>query len=115
MMAMMAILGDVKRWIISVVLWLSVKRNREVGLLWTKRSLDLFESMAKLTESKRDDKVVDLLQEKVDLAIKINKNADKAVVEKAASVITKIAKGTLKSVSVTLQDGKPIVKIGGGF
>ena len=107
--------GDIKRWLVSLFLWVSVKQNRDIGLMWTKRSLDLFESMTKLTESKGDDKIVKALQEKVDLAIKINSQSDTKVIEKAAQVITNVAKGTLKNVSVSLHDGKPIVKIGTRF
>lgn len=107
--------GDIKRWLISIILWVSVKKNREIGLTWTKRSLDLFEAMAKLTASKKDDKVVQALQEKVDLAIKINCQYDKKIIEKAAGVITSVAKGALKNVSVSVAEGKPIVTIGKRF
>ena len=107
--------GDIKRWLVSLFLWFSVKQNRDIGLVWTKRSLDLFELMTKLTESKADDKIVKALQEKVDLAIKVNAQADTKVIEKAAQVVTNIAKGTLKNVSVRLHEGKPIVTIGKQF
>lgn len=107
--------GDIKRWVVSLFLWVSVKQNRDIGLVWTKRSLDLFESMTKLTESKVDDKIIKALQEKVDLAMKVNAQADTKVIEKAAQVVTNVAKGTLKNVSVRLHDGKPIVTIGKQF
>lgn len=107
--------GDIKRWLVSLFLWVSVKQNRDIGLMWTKRSLDLFESMTKLTESKVDDKIVKALQEKVDLAMKVNAQADTKVIEKAAQVVTNVTKGTLKNVSVRLHDGKPIVTIGKQF
>ena len=107
--------GDIKRWFVSIFLWVSVKNNRDVGLMWTKRSLDLLETMTKLTKNKGDDKIVKLLQDKIDLAIKINCQSDKEVIKKASEVITNIAKGTLKNVSVSVKDGKPIVKIGGRF
>ena len=105
----MNILVGMKNWIKAVFLWLLVKENRAVGLYWTKKSLDLFEVVTRLTKTKKDDKIVACLEKQVDRAIKINGQKKTAVIASAAKFVTDIAVGSLKNVELGVRDGKPAI------
>ena len=59
----MGIIKFIYLWGKSIVLWLLVKRNREIGFRYTKKALDVFEFASKLTATKKDDKAVAYIAE----------------------------------------------------
>ncbi len=108
----MGIIKFIYLWGKSIVLWLLVKRNREIGFRYTKKALDVFEFASKLTATKKDDKAVAYIAEQFDKAVKLNKQTDETVIEKAAKSITKVSKGNMKDVSIGLAKGKVKAAVG---
>ena len=110
--AVLNFLANAANWIKALFLFLLVKENRTIGLLYTKSALDLCDVFTKLTKSKRDDAIVDHLQKQVDRAIKANKKQGNLPVLKfAADVVTNIAVGSLKNISVDMSKNSPVIKL----
>jgi N-acetylglucosamine kinase-like BadF-type ATPase len=98
-------------WMLSGFMWLLVKENRAIGLVWTKRSLDLFDTMSQLTKTTKDDKVVAYLERKVEEAILLNNQSKQEILDSAAKKVTEVARGALSSISLSINNGKPRVTV----
>ena len=110
--AIVNFLANTANWLKALFLFLLVKENRTIGLRYTKSALDLFDVYASLTKSKRDDAIVEQLQKQVDRAIKVNKKQGNIPVLKfAADVITNIAVGSLKNISIDMSKNSPVIKL----
>lgn len=109
----MGILGSLFNWAKAIVLWLLVKENREIGLRYTKKALDIVEVVAKITGTTKDDKAVAYIAKKFDEAVKLNGATNQQDIEKVASSVTSIAKGSLKDVAIGLDSGKVKATVGG--
>tara|TARA_A100001015_G_scaffold26392_1_gene29596 strand:+ start:533 stop:823 length:291 start_codon:yes stop_codon:yes gene_type:complete len=74
--------------------------------------LDVFECASTLTSRKKDDKAAAYIAEPCDKAVKLNKQTDETVIEKAAESITKVSKGNMQDVSIGLAKGKVKAAVG---
>lgn len=109
----MGFLRSLFRWGKAAVLWLMIKENREIGLKYTKKALDVVEEVAKITGTTKDDKAVAYIAKKFDEAVKANGATDQEQVEKVAKTVSDISKGSLKDVTVGFKEGKVNASVGG--
>jgi len=80
----------------SVILWLFVKKNRDIGIRYTKMALDIATEISKITKTKKDDLAIAYLTEKfVSGASVLGINN----LKEAAETITK-AQGSIKGVEI---------------
>jgi len=109
----MGFLKSLFNWGKAIVFWLLVKENREIGLIYTKKALDVVEVVAKITGTTKYDKAVAYIAKKFDEAVKLNGATDQKDIEKVAKTVTDISKGSLKDVSVGFESGKVKAAVGG--
>jgi hypothetical protein len=98
----------------SLVLCLLVKKNREIGLIYTLKTLEVLDYFAKKTETKKDDKAAKYLIEKLESLIILNNKLNVDKVGTAIVAINNEKKGLLKDVSIGINQGKISVKVGKG-
>tara|TARA_Y100001963_G_C6631816_1_gene376681 strand:+ start:317 stop:694 length:378 start_codon:yes stop_codon:yes gene_type:complete len=99
---------DFFKWIKSVILWMCVADNREIGIAYTKKLLDVAEIVAASTKTKRDDKALLLLNRTFKMALEKNNALSKVEIEKAAKAVKNITTGSLKDVDISLSGTKKI-------
>jgi len=111
-------------WIKAIAFWLMIKENRRIGIMNTKKALDVFTFVSKLTKNKRDDLAAAYVAKQFAKAFESEplgsngvKSVQTAIVDaeaatNAANEVTKSQKGLLKDVSIALNNGKVKAGIG---
>lgn len=99
-------------WIKAIILWLLIKENREIGIKYTKKALDIAALVSKLTPTTKDDKAVAFLAKQFNKAAILNGITEQSEVEKVAKTITSISNGSLKDVNLGLKEGKINASVG---
>jgi hypothetical protein len=103
-------------WIKAIAFWLLIKENRRIGIMNTKKALDVFIFVSKLTKNKRDDFAAAYIAKQFSRAFydfSFNRGVvNKETAEIAANEITKSQDGLLKDVSIALDEGKVKAGIG---
>ena len=103
-------------WIKAIAFWLLLKENRRIGIMNTKKALDVFTFVSKLTKNKRDDLAAAYIAKQFSKAF-YDFSFNRGVVNQetakiAANEITKSQDGLLKDVSIELDKGKVKAGIG---
>lgn len=109
-------------WIKAIVFWLIIKENRRIGIMNTKKALDVFTFVSKLTKNKKDDLAAAYIakqfsrafESEVDVSLGYKETAivDEEAATNAANEVTKSQDGLLKDVSISLDKGKVKAGIG---
>jgi len=110
----MNIIKSIFMWVKSIVLWLVISENRKVGIKYTKKALDIAEVVSKFTSSTKDDKAVAFLAKQFNKAAQLNNITEEESLKKVANEVSKISKGSLKDISVGIDNGKIGLSFGKG-
>lgn len=97
-------------WIKAIAFWFLLKENRRIGIINTKKALDVFIFVSKLTKNKRDDLAAAYIAKQFSRAFE--SEVDEAAATNAANEVTKSQEGLLKDVSIALDKGKVKAGIG---
>ena len=97
-------------WIKAIAFWLLIKENRRIGIMNTKKALDVFIFVSKLTKNKRDDLAAAYIAKQFSRAFE--SEVDEEAATNAANEVTKSQEGLLKDVSIALDKGKVKAGIG---
>ena len=97
-------LKSIYKWVRSIILWLLIKENREIGLKNTKMVLDALSVLSLSTKTDRDNKAPAMLSEKVSNALKNTSN--EGLVQDALYKISQEKFGALKDLNIGYVDNK---------
>lgn len=107
------ILRNIFNWIKAVFIWLLLKENRNLGIRYTKKAIDLAVAVSAYTTTTRDDKAAAFLAKTFDMAVKANGILDDNAVERVAREIRNINTGSLQDVTISIDNGKIQAGVGG--
>lgn len=93
-------------WLKALILWLVVKENRNMGIVYTKKALTTLELFSKMTKTTKDDAIAVYLAKQVDKVAKLNGQVDAKAIEFASDAVTSIKEGDLKDVVVKYEGSK---------
>ena len=98
----------------SVFLWIMVKENRDIGIKYTRKAIEMATVMSKLTKTTKDDKAAAYLSRQFDKAVKINNINSKKDIKSVANDINNISTGCLSDLNIGISNGKIKTTVLGG-
>jgi len=104
---------SVYNWTKATVLWLLVKKNRQLGVKYTKIGLDVFSYVTKYTKSSKDDLMaIHIIDQFNKAIIKTAPNTGPALTE-VSEKINKISEGNLSKVGLKFSEKGLYASFGG--
>jgi len=96
-------------WVKALLKFLTIKENRDIGIKYTKKALDLAAYVASKTKTKKDDKGLAFIAKTFDEATTFLDDDEK---EQVAYDITKEKKGSLKDIALNIAANEIGVSLG---
>lgn len=89
----------------GVLLWFSIKENRDLGITWTIRGLNALEVASKLTSNTKDDKLIKSTKDKLKMMLELMPDS---LSESTINKINNTQKGPLRTVQIGYDKDKGI-------